>query len=273
MNQSLLLDIQSALMTLTVMMPRVAVCLGILPGFSGPSLSAMVRGAVAAAVALPAAPPLFAAIQASSPDYLLLLLLCCKEAALGGMLGLLLSIPVWTAQSIGSIIDAQRAPIANQGNNASLDRDASLIGGLLQQAVMLVLMQAGLFLALVRILVESYGLWPAFSMTPPVEIGHFDELLKRLGEFFWHTALYGGPVIIVLVMVDFGFAMIGVFASNLQVSFASAPIKCLVGLVVLLLYWPTLSHYVAGDFAHMLDFTSGFLDAGRAAPAGARGAP
>lgn len=260
MQASLLVDVQTFLVALALTVPRTAVCLAILPGFSGRTLQGQMRNAVAFAIALPAVAPAFLTLQHSTPGLLVAAALALKEAGIGLLLGVLLSIPLWVAQSIGSILDAQRSPIQIQSN---VDQDASVLGSVLLQAVVLTMIQAGLFVALVRILIDSYGLWPALSLTPPFEPGHLDLLIKRFGEFFWHIAVYGGPVIMPLLMVDFGLAVIGIFAANLQVSFLSAPIKSLVGLFILLVYWPIFSHYVAGDFAHMLDFVPQMLDYGR----------
>ena len=262
MPKSLLVDIQTLLVTLALTTPRTLVCLAILPAFGLRSLTGIPRNAVAFAFALPAALPTFVFVQDTPPDYFLAGMLALKEAGIGVMFGVLLSIPFWVAQSIGSILDAQRSPIQIQSSNASIDPDASAVGALLLQTVVLVMVQAGLLVALARILIESYGVWPAFSLAPPFEAGHLDVLIKRFSEFFWHIILYGAPIIIHLLLIDFGFAMIGVFASNLQVSFASSPVKSLAGLFILLVYWPTFSHYVAGDFAHVLDFTATLLQAG-----------
>ncbi|NHZ41586.1 type III secretion system export apparatus subunit SctT [Massilia aquatica] len=260
MQASLAVDMQTFLVALALTIPRTAVCLAILPGFSGRTLQGQMRNAVAVAIALPAVAPAFLSLQQSTPGLLVAAALALKEAGIGLMLGVLLSIPLWVAQSIGSILDTQRSPIQIQSN---LDQDASALGSMLLQAVVLVMVEAGLFVALVRVLMDSYGLWPALSLTPPFEPGHLDLLIKRFGEFFWHIAVYGGPVIIPLLMIDFGLAVIGIFAANLQVSFLSAPLKSLVGLFILLVYWPIFSHYVAGDFAHMLDFIPQMLDYGR----------
>lgn len=260
MQASLLVDLQTFLIAMALTIPRTAVCLAILPGFSGRTLQGQMRNAVAVAIALPAVAPAFLSLQQSTPGMLVAAALALKEAGIGLMLGVLLSIPLWVAQSIGSILDTQRSPIQIQSN---LDQDASALGSMLLQAVVLVMVEAGLFVALVRVLMDSYGLWPALSLTPPFEPGHLDLLIKRFGEFFWHIAVYGGPVIIPLLMIDFGLAVIGIFAANLQVSFLSAPLKSLVGLFILLVYWPIFSHYVAGDFAHMLDFIPQMLDYGR----------
>mgnify|MGYP003946007711 CR=1 FL=1 len=260
MPSSLLLDIQAALVTMALITPRVLVCLVILPGFGLNVLTGMAKNAAAMAIALPAALPTFYFVQRSAPDFLTSGVLVFKEALVGLVFGVMMAIPLWVVQSIGSIFDSQRSPIQIQANNASVDRDASASGALLLQAVVLVLVQAGLFSAMARILIESYAAWPAYTLAPPFEPGHADVVIKRFGELFWYIIVYGAPVLIPLVLIEFGFAIIGVFASNLQVSFASAPIKSLVGLLVMLLYWSTLSHYAASDFTHLLDLAASLVE-------------
>lgn len=259
MQPSLLVDIQCALVTIAFITPRAFVCLSILPGFSLRTLTGLAKNAVAMAIALPAALPTFYFIQETPPGYLMAAILIFKEAAIGLLLGVVLAMPVWVVESIGSILDTQRSPIQLQSNNSSVDRDASLIGAILLQACIIMMIQAGLFVALARILIESYGAWPAFNLTPPFELGHFDILIKKFGELFWHMAVYGGPVLLPLILVDFTFAIIGVFASNLQVSFISSPIKSILGLFILLIYWPTFSHYIGDDFSHLLDFSAAMI--------------
>ncbi|WP_443112990.1 EscT/YscT/HrcT family type III secretion system export apparatus protein [Herbaspirillum seropedicae] len=253
MPASLLLDIQAVLVTMALVTPRVLVCLVILPGFGLNVLTGLAKNTAAMAIALPAALPTFLFVQRTAPDMLTTGVMVFKEAMIGLMFGVLMAIPLWVVQSIGSIFDSQRSPIQIQANNASVDRDASAVGALLLQAVVLVMVQAGMFAGMARILIESYAVWPAFTLAPPFEPGHFDVLVKRFGELLWYIVVYGAPVLIPLVLIEFGFAIVGVFASNLQVSFASAPVKSLVGLLIMLLYWSTFSHYVAGDFAHLLD--------------------
>lgn len=263
MDPSLLIDAQTFLISMSLAVPRAAICLAILPGFSTKTLQGIMRNAAAFALAMPALWPTFFAVQGSPPDLLLAGMLAMKEAAIGLMLGVLMAIPIWVAQSIGSILDTQRSPIQLASNNNSFDQDATATGAMLLQAVIITMIQAGLFVALARIIIESYGVWPVYNLMPPFESGHLEVLIQRFGEFFWHIAVYGGPVIIPLIMIDFCFAIIGMFASNLQVSFVSSPIKSLAGLFILLIYWPIFSHYVTGDFAHMLDFIAQFQQIGK----------
>jgi type III secretion protein T len=261
MPGSLLIDLQTLLVTIALTTPRTLVCLVLLPGFSFKTLQGMARNGVALAVSLPAVLPTFTFVQNSPPDYFFGAMLIFKEVAIGMILGVMMAIPIWVVQSVGAIFDMQRSPIQIQNNNPSMDQDASITGNLLVQAMVLLLIQAGLFTALAKILIESYGVWPAYSMAPPYEQGHFEVVIKRFGEMFWYIIVYGAPILIPLMMVDFAFAMLGVFASNLQVSFASSPVKCLLGLFIVLVYWSTLSHYVGGDFARVLDLTASLLQA------------
>ncbi|MTV41989.1 EscT/YscT/HrcT family type III secretion system export apparatus protein [Duganella radicis] len=259
MPTSLLIDINNAAIAMALIAPRAIVCLLILPGFGLSTLQGAARYLAAMAMALPAVVPTFYYVQATPPDFIVAGCLAIKESMLGLLLGVMLSVPFWATQSVAAILDSQRAAVQVQANNASVDRDASALGGMLLQATVVVMMQAGLFVALARILIESYGLWPAFDFTPPFAPGHVEVLIKRVGEFFWHIIVYGAPVIIPLLFVEFGFAMVSVFASNLQVSSASAPVKSLVGMFVLLAFWPTFSHYIAGDFARLLDLVAELL--------------
>ena len=260
MPASLLIDTQALLFAVALITPRVWVCLVILPGFGTNSLTGIARNAIAFAIAVPAIIPTFDFVRESQPDMLVTVILALKEAGIGMILGIMLAIPAWTAQSLGSVIDTIRSPMQIQDPNSWTE--ASALGGMLLQAMMMVMIQAGLLVAMTRILIESFALWPAYSMTPPYELGHLDVLIKRFSEFFWHLVVYGAPVIIPLVLIDFAFAVIGVFASNLQVSFMTSPIKARTGLFILMVYWPTLSHYVAGDFSGVLQFLPSLFQAG-----------
>jgi type III secretion protein T len=259
MHPSLLLDIQVGAITMALIAPRAIVCLMILPGFGLNVLQGAARYLAAMAIVLPAALPTFYYVQATPPDFIVAGSLVLKECMVGLLLGVMLSVPFWVVQSVASILDSQRAAVQVQANNSAVDRDASALGGMLLQATGMVMIQAGLFVVLARILIESYGLWPAFQFTPPFEPEHIEVLIKRFGEFFWHIIVYGAPVVIPLMFVEFAFAMVGVFASNLQVTSASAPIKSLVGMFMMLAFWPTFSHYIAGDFSRLLDIVAELL--------------
>ena len=261
MSTSLYVDLHAMLISLGLVTPRVMVCLMILPGFGLKSLTGMGVRCAALAIALPAVVPTFYYVQSTPPDLVLGIMLAVKEAFLGMMLGALLSMPFWVVQSIAAVFDNQRMAIQMPMANPAVDQDAGPLAGMLIQAVAVAMMQAGLFIALTRILIESFAPWPAHLLAPPFDPGHFDIVIRRFGDLFWHIIVYGAPIIIPLLLVEFCFAMIGVFAPNLQVTFAASPIKSLGGLLIVLVYWSTLSHHIIGDFTGLLQLVPSLLDA------------
>ena len=249
----MLIEIKALLLSLALITPRAFVCLAILPGFGTRTLVGIARNAVAIAIALPAIIPTYMVVKETPPDLVMGLVLAFKEGVIGALIGTLLAVPIWVIQSVGSFIDLQRTPIQTQNLNVSQDQDASALGALLLQAAVIVMIEAGLYLALTKTLLDSYGAWPVMNLAPPFEQAQLEVVIKRAGDLLSYVVIYSTPVLIPLLLIELAFALMGVFAPSMQVSPAASPIKSLVGLLVLLMYWSTLSHYVSGDFSQQLD--------------------
>jgi type III secretion protein T len=248
-----LFDFKVALMALALITPRTFVCLAILPGFGTRTLVGMARNAMVIAIALPAVVPTYVAIVEAPPDLVAIVIITLKEGMVGVILGTMLAFPIWIIQSAGTIIDIQRTPIQNHNQNVSQDQDASTLGAFILQAAVIVMIEAGLYLALTKTLLDSYSYWPVVQLTSPIGSAQFDVILQRAGSFLGFVVIYTAPVIIPLLLVELAFAVMGIFAPTMQVSYAASPIKSLTALFVLLVYWSTLSHYISGDFSHQLD--------------------
>lgn len=249
----MIIEAKTLLISLALITPRAFVCMAILPGFGTRTLVGMMRNAVSMAVALPAIIPTYAAVQELPPDLIMAMVFAFKEAALGAILGTMLALPIWVIQSVGSVIDLQRTPVLTQNINPSQDQDASALGTLLLQAAVLIMIEAGLYLALTKTLLDSYAAWPVLSLSPPFDLSQMEQITQRFGDFLGHVVIYAAPVMIPLLLVEFAFSLLGVFAPSLQVSTAASPVKSLVALLILLLYWGTLAHFVGSDFSHQLD--------------------
>lgn len=261
MASSPILALNLALLALALVTPRAFVCLAILPGFGTRTLVGVARNAVAMALVLPAALPTYLALQQARFDLLGFAAIALKEATIGVFLGVLLSMPIWALQSVGSFFDLQRTPVQVQNVSASMDQDASATGALLVQAGMLVMIEAGLYLGLTTVLLDSYGLWPVLSPLPTALQVPAAELVARVGGFIGSIVVYTAPLLLPLILVELGFAVLGTFAQGLQVSALASPVKCVLGTAVLVWYWPTLAHHVAGDFSHQLDLVAALLGA------------
>jgi type III secretion protein T len=259
---ALTIDVQLALIALALVTPRAYVCLVILPGFGTRTLVGIARNAVGMAIALPAALPTYLALQSDVRGSLLLFAaISLKEALVGAFIGVLLAIPIWVLQSVGSIFDMQRTPVQVQNVSPSIDQDASATGSVLLQAGVLVMIEAGLFLGLTRVMQESYGLWPVLSPLPAFLDVPMAEFLQRVGAFMGSVVVYTAPLLLPFLLVELAFAVVGTFAQGMQVSTLASPVKCVLGMAVLVMYWPTLAHFVAGDFSRQLDLVAAMLGA------------
>jgi type III secretion protein T len=206
-------------------------------------LKGNLRNAIALALALPVAYRLYLDWPAQTPGYLLLAWLAFKEALLGFLVGFLLSLPFWLFQTMGNLIDNQRSVSATQINNPSVGNDASLIGGLILQALIIFAFQSGAMSSLFHFIYCSYQLWPPLAVFPPLEFAQAAIWIDAFSTMLRTLVLYAAPPMIILLLVDLGFAMLSMVAPQLQVSFAAMPIKSLAGLFVLALYAATLWHF------------------------------
>jgi type III secretion protein T len=236
-----------------VAMPRLFVCVSMLPAFSFSVMGARWRASVAMALALPCAAPLVATLQQAPVESLSLFLLIAKEAAIGAGMGAVLTVPFWIAESVGSITDVQRgANIASQLNR-STDPQASLLGPALQQALVILLFESGAQGAMLSLVYRSYTVWPPLQWLPLphlVMTGAFIRLFSALAEA---AVLYAAPVIVVLWLIDLAFGLLNTMAPQVEVFFAATPIKSLVALIVLIMYASLLWYLLGTQAQHALD--------------------
>lgn len=249
----MLLQLKALVMALALTVPRAYICFALMPGLGAFALKGVLRFAVALAVVLPAVVPTFLDLEHTPPDLLLGVIIGFKECLIGLMLGVLFAIPTWVVNAIGTVLDRQRAALQIPNMQGGADRDGSGTGAMMVQAMVVVMMQSGLFFSIVLLVLETYAYWPVSHLSPPFEAIQAEVVMQRFGLFLTYVIVYGAPLVIPLLLIDFAFALLGVFAPTLPVSFASAPIKSIVGLLLLLFYWPWLSHYIEGDFAGTLD--------------------
>ncbi len=248
----MVIELKLALVALALVTPRAYVCFAVLPGFGTRTLTGMPRTALCIAIALPAVVPTYLSLG-GMPEPAVAGMWAFKEAVIGLVIGMLLAIPIWVLQCVGSIYDLQRTPVQVQNTNASQDQDASATGALLLQAGVLVMMEAGLFLNFIRVLLDSYAAWPVATMRPALLDVPMHEVVQRFGHFMGLVLLYTAPLLVPLILVELAFAMFGQASPQLQVSQLASPVKCLVGMAVLVLYWSSLSQHIGGDFARQLD--------------------
>lgn len=68
--------------------------------------------------------------------------------------------------------------------------------------------------ALTQVIWDSYLLWPPTVWFPLPAADGFDVFVGLLGDTFTHMMLYAAPFIAVLLLLEFGIALLGSTVSN-----------------------------------------------------------
>lgn len=245
-------SVRDALLALVLALPRMLVCMLLIPVFGATVLSKTIRTAMAIGFTLPIAVGI-ALSPAPIGGPLTIVALILKEGFLGVALGFALATPFWAMDSIGSLLDIQRGANTGQQLTPFAQQDASLIGMALQLALIALLAASGGLTALYRVLLTSYEAWPVLSLIPAVGAITAASFIAGFAELCELTLLYALPLLAILMLVDFCFALVGLFATQLQVYFAAMPVKSIVGMFVLLLYLGTLFDHGSGYFERVIE--------------------
>ncbi|MCD5993875.1 type III secretion system export apparatus subunit SctT [Pseudomonas sp. CDFA 602] len=234
-------------------MARLVPCMLLVPAFCFKYLKGPLRYAVVAAVALIPAPAISRALGTLHDNWFAIGGLLIKEAVLGTLMGLLLYAPFWMFASVGALLDSQRGALSGGQLNPSLGPDATPLGELFQETlVMLVILTGGLSL-ITQVIWDSYTLWPPTAWMPGMNADGLDIFLEQLNQTMQHMLLYAAPFIALLLMIEAAFAIIGLYAQQLNVSVLSMPAKSMAGLAFLLVYMPTLLELGNGQIQQLAD--------------------
>ncbi len=239
--------------SLVIGMARIYPCCILVAAFCFQHIRGMLRHVLVMVMALMPAPGIHAMLEGQDYSALILAALIIKEVALGLLLGVLLAMPFWMFEAVGALLDNQRGALAGGQLNPSLGPDATPIGHLFKQlAIFLLMVTLGLGV-LTQVIWDSYLIWPPTVWFPLPAPNGMSVFLGLLGDTFMHMMLYAAPFIAVLLLLEFGIALLGVYSQQLQVSTLAPPVKCLAGIGILLLYFALLQDLIVGRMSQLGD--------------------
>lgn len=239
--------------SLVIGMARIYPCGILVAAFCFQHIRGMPRHTLVMVLALMPAPGIYAALAGQDYSAILLGALVLKEVALGVLLGVLLAMPFWMFESVGALLDNQRGALAGGQLNPSLGPDATPIGHLFKQlAIFLLMVSLGLG-TLTQVIWDSYLIWPPTAWFPLPAANGMSVFIDLLGDTFTHMLLYAAPFIAVLLLLEFGIALLGVYSQQLQVSTLAPPVKSLAGIGILLLYFALLQDLIVGRMSLLGD--------------------
>lgn len=242
LNDYFMLGVQA----LTLAMARIAGCAFFLPLMGKRHMSALHRNALCLALAMSQALLIWNEIRAESFPLFYLALLGLKEVFIGCALGFLMAIPFWGLSGAFTLLDNQRGANAAQQSNPSLPADASILGDLSERAFIIFLIHIGTFNMFVDVIADSYQIWPLFSITPNFNEQTRHELMNAIGILMHDTIIYCGPILLILLLIEFAMAINSTAVQGLDVYQTAMPIKSLVSIFLLAIYMETLLKFAAG---------------------------
>lgn len=239
--------------SLVIGMARIYPCGILVAAFCFQHIRGMPRHTLVMVMALMPAPGIHAALAGQDYSAIMLAALVLKEVALGILLGVLLAMPFWMFESVGALLDNQRGALAGGQLNPSLGPDATPIGHMFKQLAIFLLMTSLGLGTLTQVIWDSYLIWPPTLWFPLPAANGFEVFIGLLGDTFTHMMLYAAPFIAVLLLLEFGIALLGVYSQQLQVSTLAPPVKSLAGIGILLLYFALLQDLIVGRISLLGD--------------------
>jgi type III secretion protein T len=251
-NQALLDSLYNYFIAASFALARMSGLVIIMPVFSRIGLTGILQAAVAMILALPLVPMVAGAVAAAHLTAILITALLFKEMLIGLTIGLVLGVPIWAAEAAGSILDVQRGSAAASLFNPSATTEEGVTGTLLELVmVALYFTNGGLPLTL-RTVYESYGLWPASSVLPPLTAAMGLFFLALLDNIITMGIVLVAPIVIFMLLSDLLLGLASRAAPQLNVFALSLNVKNLVFSVLLVLYGAFMLSYMGKDLELLL---------------------
>jgi type III secretion protein T len=237
---------------LALAIPRIQLALLFVPLMGLKETRGLLKSGIVVAVALPVAASNFYTIDTAAIGAMGMIMLLLKEAAIGIVIGVLLSLPFHMFASIGFIIDNQRGATSGQAFDPTLG-STSFLGQFMEKAFTVMIIELGMFSMLFGLVINTYVLWPSWEFFPEPLLTGQELLANYFSDMTQKVMLYVLPILIVMLLIDLAFAVLGLFSPQLQIYFISMPAKTLVALLCLVIYASSLYYYGQLEIEKTLD--------------------
>lgn len=222
----------------------------VLPVFTRSQIGGLIRGCLAVAIELPYVAYIADGLKALDPDTRLIriTLLSLKEACVGLLIGALLSIPLWSIQAVGELIDTQRGitSVVAPADPATRSQ-ASATGLFLGITAITIFVVSGGLQTMVSGLYGSYLILPVYQFRPALNLQGTIELFGVIDSIIRATILVSGPVVAFLLLVDISAILLQRFAPQFNPRDLSLTIKNIGFAIVMVTYTVYLIEYMQSE--------------------------
>lgn len=222
------------LLLLGVATARVAATFLLLPMFSSETVPSLVRNSIFVSlgvVSLALQPPLDPSLLGPGQWATIIL----KEVFVGIVIGFFFGSVLWALEAAGNIIDTKVGATLAQVVDPLSGHQTSLNGALLGRLAGVLFVASGGLSLLLRVLMESYAIWPVASPMPALTGSSLALFEGEFGRLMVLATLFAAPVLTVLFLIDAGLGLMNRFAQQLNVFTLSMSIKAFAATFVILL--------------------------------------
>lgn len=223
------------LLTLAVVVARVAAAFFLLPFLAPNLVPALVRISIMLSIAVwLMACGQFQAIDLSAPSVLMMDV--AREMAIGLILGFVFSGMLWAFQIAGETIDGKVGGVSAAAVDAFSGDQSSLHATLLLRYAGVIFAAGGGLSVFCRLLVESYRVWPLGAANLKLGSLGMIPFANNFGELMTGALVVAAPALVLLTLAELGMGLVNRAAPKLNVFSISLAIKSwLAGLIVLMI--------------------------------------
>jgi type III secretion protein T len=227
---------------------RIAAAFLMLPLFSTETVPALVRNSIFVAlgvISLALQPPL-AVAGVGATQWVAIF---AKEAFCGLVIGFFFGSVLWALEAAGEIIDLKVGATMAQVVDPLSGNQTSLNGAFLGRLANIVFLFSGGLSLIVRVLMESYALWPIAAPMPKLDPRGLALFEGEFGRMMVLATLFAAPALTVLFLIDCGLGLMNRFAQQLNVFTLSMSIKAFAATAILLLLVASYVDAIVRDVA------------------------
>jgi len=164
-----------------------------------------------------------------------------KELCIGFVLGLLVTIPFYVAQSSGSLVDFMRGAQSLQVTDPTTTTQTGPVGMFYNYILIVIFFFIGGPLLFIDAISKSYHLIPVDKFFNPnfltASIPFWKLLIGLLNYILSMAIQLGAPAIIGILMADMFLGIANRLAPQVQIVFLGIPLKSWIGLAMLAIAW------------------------------------
>ena len=242
-----------AFQALILTLPRISITLWLLPFLDDSVFTRTIRTSVTFSLVLAVFPAILVQMPDAPLDIIQLFGIFAKELLIGAFFGFSIALIFWSVSTAGFMIDMQRGAFTASLFSPVFRDQVSPIGGLFLQAMAVMFFSTGALFICLTSIYASYVAWPILTFFPSLspEMGHF--IADHFQKMIYIAMLIAAPMIVVMLVIDFGMGLINKFVPQLQVFFLSMPIKGVAAVFMLIVICGSLLRFLQDQITRDLD--------------------